>query len=141
MFGHIILSRLFFFLVSNSILSSSLDQIIYFSQSIWDGFNKPSRAFGQLFLLSTSPKILTLSGTPPFSANLFELAFLLDLLDELNLSFLIGVLAGFFKITKVACFDSVGVFRKDPFFSCIFRSFHQCSSCFTAFFRQLLSLR
>ena len=41
LFEHIILSRLLFFLVSNSILSSILDQIIYLSQSIWDGFNKP----------------------------------------------------------------------------------------------------
>ena len=45
------LSRLLFFLESNSILSprqagfrrglSTLDQILYLSQSIWDGFNKP----------------------------------------------------------------------------------------------------
>ena len=50
-FERIILSRLFFFLESNSILSphqagfrpgrSTLDQILYLSQSISDGFNKP----------------------------------------------------------------------------------------------------
>ena len=51
LFERIILSRLLFFLESNSILSprqagfrpgrSTLDQILYFSQSISDGFNKP----------------------------------------------------------------------------------------------------
>ena len=51
LFEHIILSRLLFFLESNSILSprqasfrpgrSSLDQILYLSQSIFHGFNKP----------------------------------------------------------------------------------------------------
>ena len=51
LFEHIILSHLLFFLESNSILSprqagfcpgrSTLDQIVYLSQSISDGFNKP----------------------------------------------------------------------------------------------------
>ena len=51
LFEHIILSRLLFFLESNSILSpgqagfrserSTLDQILYLSKSISDGFNKP----------------------------------------------------------------------------------------------------
>ena len=51
LFERIILSRLFFFLKSNSILSplhdgfcpgqSTLDQILFLSQSISDGFNKP----------------------------------------------------------------------------------------------------
>ena len=55
LFEHIILSRLLFFMESNSILSprqvgfcsgrSILDQILYFSQSISDGFNKPRRGF------------------------------------------------------------------------------------------------
>ena len=51
LFERIILSRLFFFVESNSILSpcqagfrsgqSTLDQILFLSQSISDGFNKP----------------------------------------------------------------------------------------------------
>ena len=55
LFERIILSRLFFFLESNSILSprqagfrpgrSTLDQILYLSQSISDGFNKPRPGF------------------------------------------------------------------------------------------------
>ena len=61
LFERIILSRLFFFLESNSILSprqagfrpgrSTLDQILYLSQSFLDGFNKPRR--GSRTILST----------------------------------------------------------------------------------------
>ena len=61
LFERIILSRLFFFLESNSILSprqagfrpgrSTLDQILYLSQSISDGFNKPRP--GSWTILST----------------------------------------------------------------------------------------
>ena len=80
LFERIILSRLLFFLESNSILSprqagfrhgrSTLDQILYLSQSISDGFNKP-RSSSQtiLSLLSISLKLLTRSGIPPFSTN------------------------------------------------------------------------
>ena len=51
LFERIILSRLLFFLESNSIFSprqarrSTLDQILYLSQSISDGFNKPRPGF------------------------------------------------------------------------------------------------
>ena len=61
LFERIILSRLFFFLESNSIFSpcqagfhpgrSTLDQILYLSQSISDGFNKPRP--GSRTILST----------------------------------------------------------------------------------------
>ena len=61
LFERIILSRLLFFLESNSILfphqagfrpgRSTLDQILYLSQSISDGFNKPRS--GSLTILST----------------------------------------------------------------------------------------
>ena len=61
LFERIILSRLLFFLESNSILSSrqagfrpgrsTLDQILYLSQSISDGFNKPRQ--GSRTILST----------------------------------------------------------------------------------------
>ena len=61
LFEHIILSRLLFFLESNSVLSprqagfrpgrSTLDQILYLSQSISDGFNKPRP--GSRTILST----------------------------------------------------------------------------------------
>ena len=71
LFECIILSRLLFFLESNSILSprqagfrpgrSTLDQILYLFQSILDGFNKsrPSSC-----LLSIFPKLLTLVWDP-----------------------------------------------------------------------------
>ena len=61
LFERIVLSRLLFLLESNSILSprqagfrpgrSTLDQILYLSQSICDGFNKPGR--GSRTVLST----------------------------------------------------------------------------------------
>ena len=74
LFERTILSYLLFFLESNSILSprqagfcpgrSTLDQILYLSQSISDGFNKPRQALGRSCLLSISLKLLTLSGIP-----------------------------------------------------------------------------
>ena len=79
LFERIILSRLLFFLESNSILSprqagfrpgrSTLDEILYLSQSISDGFNKPKP--GSRTILSTIDfsKALTLSDIPPFSTN------------------------------------------------------------------------
>ena len=61
LFERIILSRLLFFLECNSIFyprqagfrpgRSALDQILYLSQSIWDGFNKPRP--GSRTILST----------------------------------------------------------------------------------------
>ena len=54
------------------------------------------------------------------SLNLFWLASLLALLVGLNLSFLIGAFVWFIKITKVVPFESVEVFRKDPFLALYF---------------------
>ena len=70
-----------------------------------------------------SLKRLTLSGILPFSTNSFWLASLLALLVELHLSFLIGALTWFNKITKVVPFESVEVFRKDPFLALYFSLF------------------
>ena len=80
-FERIILSRLLFFRESNSILSprqagfcpgrSTLDQILYLSQSISDGFNKPKPGSQRSCLLSISLKLLTLSGIPLFSITHF----------------------------------------------------------------------
>ena len=114
LFERIILSRLLFFLESNSILSPR------HSQSISDGFNKPRP--GSRTILSTIDffKALTLSGIPPFSTNSFRLASLFALLVGLNLSFLIGALVWFFKITKVVYFESVEMFREDPFLALYF---------------------
>ena len=57
---------------------------------------------------------------PPFSTNSFRLASLLALLVGLNLSFLIGVLAWFIQITKATSFESIKVFRKNPFLALYF---------------------
>ena len=66
------------------------------------GLTNPGRALGRSFLLLISQKLSTLSGIPPFSTNSFRLASLLALLVGLNLSFLIGALVWFIKITKGA---------------------------------------
>ena len=84
------------------------------------GLTNPDRALGRSCLLLIPPKLLTLSDIPPFSINLFRLASLLALLVGLNLSFLIGAPAWFIKITKVALFESVEVFRKDLFLALYF---------------------
>ena len=84
------------------------------------GLTNPGRALGRFCQLSISRKLLTLSGIPPFSTNSFRLAPVLALLVGLNLFFLIVVLAWFIEITKVALFESVEVFRKDPFLALYF---------------------
>ena len=84
------------------------------------GLTNPGQDLGRSCLLSISRKLLTLSGIPPFSTNSFRLASLFALLDGLNLSFLIGALLWSFKITKAAPFESVEVFRKDPFLALYF---------------------
>ena len=129
LFERIILSRLLFFLESNSILSprqagfrpggSTLDQIPFLRV----GLTNPDRALVRSIPLFISLKLLTLSGIPPFTINLFLLASLLALLVGLNLSFLIGALAWFIKITKVVPFESVEVFHKDPFLALYFSLF------------------
>ena len=80
----------------------------------------PGQVLERSCLLSISLKLLTLSGILPFSTNLFRLASLLALLAALNLFFLIGALLWFIKITKAAPFESVEVFRKDPFLALYF---------------------
>ena len=84
------------------------------------GLTNPGWALVRSSLLSISRKLLTLSGISPFSPNSFRLASLLALLVWLNLFFLIGALAWFIKIAKVAPFESVKIFRKDPFLALYF---------------------
>ena len=91
LFERIILSRLLFFLESNSILSphqagfhlgrSTLDEILYLSQSISDGFNKPrpgsrailsiidfSKAFDSVWYPALFHKLIS-AGLPPCFAR------------------------------------------------------------------------
>ena len=84
------------------------------------GLTNPGQALGRSCLLSISLKLSTLSVILPFSTNSFRLASLLGLFVGLNLSFLIGALAWFIKITKVVPFESIEVFRKDPFLALYF---------------------
>ena len=120
-----ILSRLLFFLESNSILSSrqagfcpgrsTLDPILYLSQSISDGFNKPrpgsrtilstidfSKAFDSVWHPALFHKLIS-TGLPPCFARWTQ-SFLSDRRACWS-----------FKITKVVPFESVEVFCKDPF--------------------------
>ena len=96
----------------------------------------PGRALRRFSPVSIFQKLLTHSGIPPFSTNLFRLASLLGLLVGLNLFFLIGALVWFFKITKAASFESVEVFPKDPFFALYFSL---SSSMIFRFLRLVLS--
>ena len=80
----------------------------------------PSVVFGRFLLRSTSPRLSTTSGFSLSSINLFRLASLLALLVELDLFFLISALACFFKITKVAPYESVEEFCKDLFLALYF---------------------
>ena len=82
------------------------------------GLTNPGRALARFCVLSYSLKLLTLCGITLFSTNLFRLASLLALLVGLNLSFLIGALVWFIKITKVVPFESVEVFCMNPFWPC-----------------------
>ena len=130
LFECIILSRLLFFLESNFILSprhagfrpgrSTLDQILYLSQSISDGFNKPrsgsrtilstidfSKAFDSDWHPALFHKLIS-AGLPPCFARWTQ-SFLSD------------------RRACVVCqnhkrvpFESVEVFRKDPFLALYF---------------------
>ena len=127
LFECIILSRLLFFLKSNSILflparpDSALEGLLSITfGSLLSPFRMGFRALRRSFLLLISLKLLTLSVIPPFSTNSFRLASLLALLDGLNLSFLKGALAWFITITKVISFEAVKVFRKDLFLALYF---------------------
>ena len=84
------------------------------------GLTNPGRALRRSCSVLIFRKLSTLSGIPPFSTNLFRPDSLLALLVGLNLFFLIGALLWFIKITKVVSFESVEVFRKDPFLALYF---------------------
>ena len=148
LFGRIIRSHLLFFLESNSILSprqtssrperSTLYQILFFSQSILDEFNILGLSFRTTLVTIDFSKAYDSVWHLPFSTNLFRLASLLALLVGPDLSFLIGALAWFFKITKVVPFESVEVFRKDPFLLQYFSFSSSMIFLLHCLFRQLL---
>ena len=150
LFKRIILSRLLFFLESNYILSLARP-IFVLNGLLWIKFcfflspfrmrlTNPDRALERFSLLLTSQKLLTLSGTPPFSIISCRLASLLAFLVGFNLSFLIGVVAWFIKSQKSLFFSPSRGSARIRSWPCTFLSFHQCSSCFSAFYRQLLFL-
>ena len=130
LFERIILSRLLFFMESNFILSSrqagyrpgrsTLNQILYLSQSILDGFNKHrpdsrtilstidfSKAFDSVWHPALFHKLIS-AGLPPCFARWTQSFFL------------IGGLPWSIKITKAVPFESVEVFRNDPILALYF---------------------
>ena len=130
LFERIILSRLLFFLESNSILSprqsgfrpgrSTLDQILYLSQSISDGFNKPrpgsrtilstidfSKAFDSVWYPALCHKLISADLLPCFAR--WTQSFLSDRRACMV-----------YQITKVVPFESVEVFRENLFFTLYF---------------------
>ena len=133
LFERIILSRLLFFLDSNSILSSyqagfrprrsTLDQILFFLQSISDGFNKPEPGSRTILATIYFSKAFNYAKHPVLFQKLISAGLPLALLVGLKLYFLIGAIAWSFKITKIAFFEFVDMFRKDPFLILCFTLF------------------
>ena len=113
---------------------STLDQILCLSQSISDRFNKLKPGSPTICITIDFSKAFNSVWHPAFSTNLFRLASLLALLVGLNHSFLIGVLAWFFKITKVVHFESVEMFHKDPFLALYFSFFSSTISLLLCLF-------
>ena len=132
LFKRIILWRLLFFWSSTpfslparpiSALEGLLLIKFYFSQSILNGFDKPKPGSPMILVTIDFSKAFDSVWHPTFFANFFQLASLLALLVRLNLSFPITTLAWFFKIAKVAPFESIWVFRKNPFLFLYFSFF------------------
>ena len=102
---------------SNSILSprqaglrpgrSTLDQILFFSQSISDGFNKHRQGSRTILATLGFSKAFDYVWHPALFHKLISAG--------LPLFFLIDTLVWFIKITSTAPFEFVEVFRKDPF--------------------------
>ena len=99
---------------------STLDQILFLSQPISNGFNKPRS--GSRTILSTIDfsKAFDSVWHPALFHKRISACLPPALLVGLNLSFLTDALVWFFKIKKAAPFESVEVFRKDPFLALYF---------------------
>ena len=119
LFKHIVLFSLLFFLESNS-MGGFFDQILHLSQSILHGFHKPKPGSRTNLATIDFSKAFDYVRCPAPFTNLFRLASFLALLVGLNISFLLGALVSLFKITKIAPFQSVEVFRKDPLLALYF---------------------
>ena len=91
-----------------------------FLSPFWMGLTNPGRAVGRSCLLSISLKAFDSVWHPALFHKLISAGLLLALLVGLSLSFLIGALVWFIKITKVVPFESVDLFRKDPFLALYF---------------------
>ena len=117
-----ILSCLLFFLELNFIFSprqasfhpglSTPNQILYLSQSILDGFNKPNPGFQAILAIIDFPKALDYVWHPALFHKLILAGLSPCFACWTYLSFLIGTPACFFQIAKVAPFESVKGFSR-----------------------------
>ena len=107
---------------------------LFLSQSNSDAFHKPRPGSRTILATIDFFKAFDLSSIPLFFTNLFLLASLFALLVGLNLSFLIGALVWFFKITKVASLNSVEALCKDPFLAPHFSLFSSVMFLFLSLF-------
>ena len=138
LFQRIILSCLLFFLESNSILSfrqadfragrSTLDQILYFSQSISNEFNKPRP--GSLTILTKFEffKAFAFVWHPALFHKLISAGLPSCFACWTQSFFSDRRTCVVFKITKVVPFESVEVFCKDPFLVLYFSLFSSVMS-------------
>ena len=130
LFERITLSRLLFLLESNCILSPrqagfrparyTLDQILCLSQSISDGFNKLRPRSRTILSTIDLSKAFDSVWHPSFFHKLISAGLPACFARWTQPLFLIGTLTWFIKITKAAPFESVEVFRKDPFLALYF---------------------
>ena len=130
LFERIILSRLLFFLECNSILSpsqagfrfggSTLDQILFLSHFISDGFNKPTPSSRTILSNFDFSKTFDSSWHPVLFHKLILVGLPLCFARWTQYFFLIGAHAWFIKITKAVPLESVEVFCKDPLLALYF---------------------
>ena len=102
---------------SRTVYSRSNSAPFYF---ILDGFNKPKPGSRTILATIYFSRAFDSVWCPAFFHKLISAGLFFTLLVGLNLSFLIGALAWFIKITKATPFESVEVFRKDPFLALFF---------------------
>ena len=102
-----------------------MEKSLYFSQFILNGFNKLKLGFRTILATIDFSKALDLPGIPFFATNFVSASLSFSLLVELNLSFVIGVLACFLKSRKPLLSSPSRCSARIRSWPCTFLSFHQ----------------
>ena len=97
---------------------STLDQILFLSRSISNGFNKPQSGSRTILATIDFSKLSTLSGISPFSTNLFQPASLLCCRTKSFVSDRCTCV--FYQNHKNYSFESIKMFRKNLFLALYF---------------------